>query len=69
MAVMFVHGPCVACRKLISYHPDHVPSLPLHGVRCAICESCFHQWNEIHRTRKGLDPLPLHPKAYEPKVV
>jgi hypothetical protein len=47
MAVMFVHGPCVACR----------------------CESCFHQWNEIHRTRKGLDPLPLHPKAYEPKVV
>ena len=28
---------------------------------------CFSQWNQIHRVSKGLEPVALHPQAYEPQ--
>jgi len=69
MAYMFVHGFCAHCNTPISFNPDHVPSLRVQGTRVPICEGCFNEWNRIHRTSQGLDPIPLHPEAYEPKEV
>lgn len=69
MAFMYVHGFCVSCQSPISYHPDFVPSIRVNGSKEALCSACFDEWNRIHRTSKGLDPLPLHPEAYEPKEV
>lgn len=69
MAFMMVHGFCCACGRPISYNPNRVPSLPVNGQREAICRYCHAEWNRIHRTEKGLDPIPLHPDAYEPEEV
>lgn len=69
MAFMYVHGFCVACAAPISYNPDHVPSIRVGGTKQAICPVCFAEWNRIHRTGQGLEPLPLHPNAYEPQEV
>jgi hypothetical protein len=73
MAFMYIHGPCAnvaVCRQvLLSYNEDHVPSIPVDGVRQPLCRGCHAEWNRIHRTDKGLDPIPLHPDAYEPKEV
>ena len=59
-----VFAECVACGKIITPNIEHCPSLVVKGVREPLCEECFHVWNEIHRTRKGLEPIKLHPKAY-----
>lgn len=69
MAYMMVHGFCIACNSPINYNPNHVPSLPVNGKREAICRSCHAEWNRIHRTSKGMEPLPLHPQAYEAEEV
>jgi hypothetical protein len=66
MGYMFCMSECAACRKMISYNPEFVPSLRLNGVKEAICEGCFVRWNTIHRTDKGLPAVPLHPQAYAP---
>jgi len=67
MAVLFASGHCIACKRFIPcFNPHHVPSLVVLGLREPLCESCFHRWNEIHRTRKGQKPIPLHPQAYQP---
>lgn len=62
----FIMGPCVACRRMIAYHPHKVPSLVVNGERRPLCEDCFNRWNEIHRTSQGLPAEPLNPDAYEP---
>ena len=69
MAFTYLHGDCANCRHPISYNADRVPSLSLDGVRRAICAVCFAEWNRIHRTSKGLEPVRLHPDAYEPLEV
>jgi len=66
MMYAYVHSNCAGCQNIISYHANHVPSITIDGERRAICQSCFDQWNQIHRIDKGLDPLPIHPNAYEP---
>lgn len=66
---IFIHGTCAACNSFISYNPDKVPSITIKGKREAICKSCFHRWNEIHRKSQGLEPKELHPDAYKPKKV
>ena len=66
---MMVHGCCVACRALISFNPNKVPSIRVKGNREPLCRGCFAKWNKIHRTDKGLEPLPIHPEAYEPEPV
>ena len=66
MGFVYVHGPCIGCRTLISYNPAHVPSIRVNGIREPLCAGCFDRWNAIHRTGKGLPPLTIHPEAYEP---
>jgi len=61
-----ITSECAGCKKIISYNPNHVPSITVDGERCPICRSCHEEWNQIHRIRKNLEPLPLHPEAYEP---
>ncbi len=67
MGFMAVLGYCFACHCPISFNPNRVPSLLVDGERQAICSLCHAQWNEIHRTSKGLDPIPLDPEAYAPE--
>lgn len=69
MAFMYALGSCCACGARIAFNPNKVPSLRVNGVREPICRACFEQWNQIHRTGKGLDPIPLQPDAYEPEPV
>jgi len=63
---MIVLGGCLTCEAPIAVNPDLCPSLRVDGERCPICRACFDKWNQIHRTSKGLDPVPLHPDAYSP---
>lgn len=65
MAHMFVIGNCINCKVMITFSPSHVPSLTVNGRREPLCKTCFERWNEIHRTSKGLEPLEIHPDAYE----
>jgi hypothetical protein len=65
MGFMFVVGDCINCHAPLCFNPDCVPSLRIDGVKQPLCESCFDKWNELHRTSKGLPPLPLHPDAYK----
>lgn len=69
MSYMFVMGSCAACNNPISFNPERVPSIRIEGVREPLCKTCFHRWNEIHRTAKGMEPIPLNPDAYEPVEV
>lgn len=62
---LLVHGRCCACGLVIAFNPDRVPSLRVNGHREPLCVACFHRWNELHRVAKGLEPLELHPEAYE----
>jgi hypothetical protein len=64
MGYAILTGPCVNCRTLIHYHPHKVPSIRVNGERQPLCPACFDKWNTIHRTSKGLDPVPLDPQAY-----
>lgn len=57
---------CAACGRHIQANPKRCPSIRIEGERQPICKACFDRWNEIHRTSKGLDPVPLHPDAYRP---
>ena len=62
---MFVIGYCIACKMLITFNPHHVPSITVSGEKEPICCNCFERWNKIHRTSKGLEPIPLHSDAYK----
>ena len=57
---------CISCDAVFAGNPKHGPSISVEGSREPICRNCFDKWNEIHRTSKGLEPHPLHPKAFEP---
>jgi hypothetical protein len=60
-------GNCIACGSTISFNPDYVPSIRVNGKKEPLCRGCFGQWNQIHRVSKGLEPVALHPQAYEPQ--
>lgn len=63
------HGHCIACGGFISFNVTYVPSITVNGKREPLCRTCFERWNTLHRTDKGLKPLPIHPDAYEPEEV
>jgi len=67
MGYMTVVGHCINCGAYITFNPFYVPSIRVGGVREPLCRACFARWNELHRTRRGLDSVPLHPAAYEPE--
>ncbi len=60
---IFVMGHCVACKNLITFHPDFVPSLAVNGAREPLCRTCVKRWGEIHKK-----PVTIHPDAYDAKV-
>lgn len=60
----FVIGTCCGCRAVITFDPEHVPSLRVQGERQPLCRGCHARWNEIHRTSKGLAPIAAHPGAW-----
>lgn len=66
MEFIYCVGFCASCNRHLLFNPHLVPSVKVDGVREPICERCFDQWNSIHRTEKGLDPIPLDPQAYTP---
>ena len=62
---VFALASCAACGVGISFDPHRVPSLrDSNNVKRPICLRCFHEWNRIHRTDKGLEPVPLPEGAY-----
>jgi hypothetical protein len=67
MVTILAYGCCGACGTPISFNPDYVPSIRVDGSKQPLCQACFAQWNAIHRTAKGLEPLELHPMAYQPQ--
>jgi hypothetical protein len=69
MGFMYCHGSCINCGRAISFNPERVPSLRVAGVREPVCPPCFVEWNRIHRVSRGLDPVPMHPDAFEPLEV
>ncbi len=64
MAYMLVYGPCYACKVPMSYNPNTVPSLPVDGVRQAICRDCIEQANP-QRVKNGLPEIVIRADAYE----
>jgi hypothetical protein len=63
---IFAHGQCVACCTFLSFNPHRVPSLVVEGTREPLCRGCFDRWNKIHRLEQGLEPIAIHPDAYQP---
>lgn len=63
MAYVFVMGPCI-CGTLMHYNPDKVPSVRIEGVRQAVCRTCIERANP-NRIKNGLEPITIHPDAYE----
>lgn len=66
MGYALVFTRCINCNLRISVNPNRCPSLMVNGKREAICEGCFHKWNQIHRVNKGLEPDKLKHDAYKP---
>jgi hypothetical protein len=60
---------CLFCRRVFSYNPMRVPSLPANvsptGTREPICRECVEAANP-RRIANGLEPIVPHPDAYEP---
>lgn len=62
---MFVLGECFGCKGLFTFNADFVPSIPIDGVREPICRACVERANP-ERIANGLEPIRVHPDAYEP---
>ena len=58
---MMLMAPCLVCRRVFGSNPSFVPSKDNEPV----CEACMGSLNAL-RAESGLDPLPIHPEAYEP---
>lgn len=65
MGYMIVIGECFGCGRVFGFHPVHVPSIPVNGVRQPVCEACIVRANP-QRIANGLEPVVPHPDAYEP---
>jgi len=60
-----VYGLCALCRKMIGFHPHHVPSIVVNGAREPICEPCFRRVQEAQR-QQGVPVTPdPPPDAYD----
>lgn len=68
MAYMSVMGPCIGCNQVFSYNADRVPSIRINGVREPVCRHCVERANP-ERVANGLDPIVVHPMAYEAEEV
>jgi hypothetical protein len=68
---IIVIGNCFACKRPFGFNADHVPSVPGEisgtGTREPICRTCVERANP-ERIKNGLEPIAIHPLAYEPEV-
>lgn len=63
---IFISAPCLACKRIFSFHPQKVPSHRDNtGHRQPICRYCVNLANP-KRIANGLDPIEVKPGAYEP---
>ena len=62
----YVADNCGFCGSMIVFEPHSVHSARPFGVgpKRAICPTCFQKWNMIHRSHKGLEPIPFNAEAY-----
>ena len=65
MGYAYCTSVCFGCKRLFSYNPMRVPSIPIDGVREPICLACVNVVNP-RRVANGLEPIVPHPDAYEP---
>ena len=54
---------CYGCKRIFSYNPMRVPSIPIQGMRQPICEICVARVNP-ERIANGLEPIIPAPDAY-----
>jgi hypothetical protein len=68
MGYAFCTSYCFGCRRLFTYNPVRVPSVPGHlsgtGTREPICADCIERANPL-RIKIGLPPIVPAPDAYE----
>lgn len=75
---LLAYGPCWACGRLFTFHPDLVPSIPIdpgtnrpadlggdpaNVTRQPVCENCIGRANE-NRRATGRPLIPVLPGAY-----
>ena len=70
-------SPCVGCGRIFGYNPELVPSIRVRrnpdsgqwvadpsGSAEPICAACVAAANP-ERVKNGLEPITVHPEAYE----
>ncbi len=62
MSYMLLWMNCGECGKLFASNPHKVPSI---DRKIAFCKECIVKAND-QRIGMGLEPIPIHPEAYEP---
>jgi hypothetical protein len=60
MGYMFAVGNCLLCKGMMTFNPEKVPSLKGEPI----CKHCMEKIN-IMRVDAGVEPLFIHPDAYE----
>ena len=65
MSYAIVTSTCAGCSVFFGFNPNKVPSIPINGVRQAICMPCAMRVQDNQR-RDGLEVTEIHPQAYEP---
>jgi hypothetical protein len=65
MGYVYGTSACFGCRRIFSYNPHRVPSIPIEGDRKPICQDCVEQANP-ERIKRGLEPIVPLPGAYDP---
>jgi hypothetical protein len=64
MGYVFATSACFGCGETFTYNPVKVPSIRIDGVPQPVCGSCIALANP-KRIANGLDPIEIHPDAYE----
>lgn len=70
MGAFFALGPCYCCKRLISFNPHRVPSIPANltttGEKEPVCRDCIMRANP-DRKKNGLPLIEILDGAYEPE--
>jgi hypothetical protein len=64
MGYAFCTGFCFGCKKIFTFNPMRVPSIPINGIREPVCLECITRANPA-RIKNGLEPIVPLPGAYE----
>lgn len=58
-------GHCAQCGSSFGFNLEHVPSVPIDGVRQPICRDCIDEAN-ARWAAAGEETFQVHPDAYKP---